>query len=85
MTGGPCFRKDTNNIGNNNDKDIPGTVQTTNGNTVGDSITAAGVPTRFDLNTNVRGQMVVSDITSLAEEQARSCLLMRCITKGVFL
>jgi hypothetical protein len=26
----------------------------------------------------------VSDITSLAEEQARSCLLTRCITKDVF-
>jgi hypothetical protein len=27
---------------------------------------------------------VVSDITSLAEEQARSCLLTRCITRDVF-
>jgi hypothetical protein len=42
------------------------------------------VPNRFELGTNERGQTVVSDITSLAEEQARSCLLTRCITKDVF-
>jgi hypothetical protein len=42
------------------------------------------VPKRFDVATNSRGQTVVSDITSLAEEQARSCLLTRCITKDVF-
>jgi hypothetical protein len=42
------------------------------------------VPKRFDVATNSRGQTVVSDVTSLAEEQARSCLLTRCITKDVF-
>jgi hypothetical protein len=31
-----------------------------------------------------QGQTVVSDITSLAKEQARSCLLTQCITKEVF-
>jgi hypothetical protein len=47
--------------------------------------TAAGVPSRFVLGQKtVRGQTVVSDITSLAEEQARSCLLSQCITKEVF-
>jgi hypothetical protein len=38
----------------------------------------------FDVVTNSKGQTVVSDITSLAEEQTRSCLLTRCITKDVF-
>jgi hypothetical protein len=51
---------------------------------VGGSITASAVPNRFDVGTNNRGQTVVSDITCLAEEQARSCLLTRCITKDVF-
>jgi hypothetical protein len=51
--------------------------------TAGGSSTA-GVPSRFELGNTVRGQTVVSDITSLAEEQARSCLLTQCITKEVF-
>jgi hypothetical protein len=42
------------------------------------------VSSRFDVSTNNRGQTVVSDITTLAEEQARSCLLTRCITKDIF-
>jgi hypothetical protein len=46
---------------------------------------SAGVPSRFVLGaTTVRGQTGVSDITSLAEEHACSCLLTQCITKEVF-
>ena len=69
----------------NDKKDIPSTVRTNNEATAGESITAGtAVPTRFGLGTNVRGQTVVSDITSLAEEQARSCLLTQCVTKEIF-
>jgi hypothetical protein len=51
--------------------------------TAGGSSTA-GVPARFALGSTAKGQTVVSDITSLAEEQARAYLLTQCITREVF-
>ena len=66
-------------------EDIPASVQTKNYNDEVASGTAGRVPTRFEVGRNARGQTVVSDITSLAEEQVKLCLLTRCITKEVFL
>jgi hypothetical protein len=43
-----------------------------------------GVPSRFQVGTNAQGWTVVSDITTLVEEQAKYCLLTRCITNEVF-
>jgi hypothetical protein len=53
-----------------------------NGITAGDQVPVE-VPTRFKVGTNVQGQTMVSNIASLAEEEAKSCLLICCITKVV--
>lgn len=74
------FYYSTNN--NKIDQDVPSTVRT-NEIATGDSVNT-GAPSRFEVGNNGRGQTVVSDITSHAEEQARSSLLTRCITKEVF-
>ena len=85
MTARVCMKFNESTNKHSDKKDIPSTVRTTNEVAAGESITGTAVPTRFGLGTNVRGQTVVSEITSLAEEQARSCLLTQCITKEVFL
>jgi hypothetical protein len=87
-------------VADNNNKNfvvVPTTVRTngltgaaSEGSVSTEVVTTGGsssavVPSRFAVgNTSVRGQTVVSDITSLAEEHARSCLLTQCITKEVF-
>jgi hypothetical protein len=38
---------------------------------------------RFEVST-ISGRTVVSDVSSLAEAQARLCLLTRCITRHIF-
>jgi hypothetical protein len=65
----------------NNPKTVPATIGTIMQQ---ESERSTAVPSRFDVGTNIQGQTVVSDITSLAEEQAKSCLLTRCITREVF-
>ena len=45
--------------------------------------TVGGVPGRFEVRRQ-NGQTIISDISSMAAEQANGCLLTRCITKEIF-
>ena len=47
------------------------------------TIGTSQVPARFEVQ-KVNGQIIVSDISSLAAEQAKGCLLTTCITKEEF-
>jgi hypothetical protein len=48
------------------------------------SLSTSNASKRFEVNTVHGGRTVVSDISSLAEAQARLCLLTRCITRDIF-
>lgn len=47
------------------------------------SLATSNAPGRFAIKT-ISGRTLVSDVSSLAEAQARLCLLTRCITKNIF-